>query len=366
MKVFALHNGCETNLYDSERAKLLMLSDENILSTKKEDADVIIFHACTFAQHKEDESERIVEGLLKTTSKKIIVSGCYLRKDVIDDRVSYIKNENLPAHIAQLNATQEEKKLKQKKGIQLLPYVQISRGCYGNCTFCSIKSVKGSHKSRPIKEILDDIEERQHYDTIKLVGDEDAGYGRDIGISLKVLIEEIVNRFPKMKIKLGSLNAKILKRFTLDELAIFAHENVVGNIHIPIQSASNKILNAMSRGYSIEEYTSIYDVLKQLGVKNISADIISGFPGEDEYDHEMNLNFISNRAFSFMEAFVYHERKGTVAAEMEQVDFAIRERRTSEIIVKYLKGYSYWNNIPYELLLKQTPVFHTNINFKNK
>ena len=80
----------------------------------------------------------------------------------------------------------------------------------------------------------------------------------------------------------------------------------------------------------------------------------------------MNLDFISANAFNFMEVFVYHERQGTKAAEMEQVDFAIREKRATEVIVKYLKSYSKWNNIPYETLIKQTPVFHTNINFKSK
>ena len=352
MKVFTLHNGCETNLYDSEKAKGLMLSGENALAENRNDADLIVFHVCTFAQHKEDESKNTIEQLLKTTSKNIVVSGCYLDEYITNERISYAKNENLPAHISKLNAVEEAEKQKQKNGAALLPYVQISRGCYGNCTFCSIKSVKGSHK--------------QHHNTIKLVGDEDAGYGRDIGINLKVLIEAIVKRFPKIKIKLGSLNAKILKKFTANELAILAHENVVGNIHIPIQSASNKVLKDMSRGYTIEEYAAIYLTLKQLGVKNISADIISGFPGEDEQDHKMNLDFISANAFNFMEVFVYHERQGTKAAEMEQVDFAIREKRATEVIVKYLKSYSKWNNIPYETLIKQTPVFHTNINFKSK
>lgn len=361
MKVLTIHNGCETNLYDSEKAKSLLLSGENILANDKEDAEVIVFHACTFTQQKEEETKDAVERLLKTTSKKIIVSGCYLKEYVTDKRISYVKNEKLPEHINKLKT--EAEKEEQKRKLALLPFVQISRGCYGNCTFCSIKSVKGSHKSRSINEILNDIEQRQHHDTIKLVGDEDAGYGRDIGINLKFLIDEIVQHYPKLKIKLGSLNAKILKKYTKEELSIFAHENIAGNIHIPIQSASNKVLKNMSRGYTIEEYSKIYLTLKQLGVRNISGDIIIGFPGEDEEDHQKNIDFISANSFNFMEVFVYHERPGTKAAEMEQIDFQIRENRATEIIVKYLKSYSKWNNIPYETLIKHTPIFNTNINF---
>lgn len=362
MKVLVKHNGCETNLYDSEKAKAQLLSHDNVISESNAESDLIVFHACTFSQQKEDETKGMIAELLQQNAKKIIVSGCYLGEYVKDDRISYVKNEALPAFINKLNA--EEETQKQKSNLSLLPFVQISRGCYGSCTFCSIKSVKGSHKSRTLREILSDIEKRQHHGTIKLVSDEDAGYGRDIGSNLKNLIDEIVKHFPNIKIKLGSLNAKILKKYSEAELSVFAHENVVGNIHIPIQSASNKILDKMCRGYTIEEYSKIYSTLKQLGVKNISGDIIVGFPGEDEQDHQKNVRFIIENPFNFMEVFVYNERPGTKAAEMEQIDFPVREKRATEILIKYLKSYSEFNGISYKTLIERTPVFNTNINFK--
>lgn len=363
MVVYFIQNGCESNLFDSEKAKSFMLSNENIMCDKSEDADLVVFHACTFTQQKEDEAKGKIKQLLDSDAKHIIVTGCYLNEYINDKRVSFVKDANLLTFIGELQHSTIVIKNNnfKEKDLLLTPFVAISKGCYGNCSFCSIKSVKGSHKSRSIEDILIDIEKRKHHEFVKLVGEEVAGYGRDIGLNLKTLIDEIARRFPRLKIRFGSLNAKILKRFSQKELAIFAYENVTGNIHIPIQSANNDVLKNMNRGYTIEEYLKIYETLTLLGVKNISADIICGFPGEDADAHKQNIEFINNHSFSYMEIFAYQERPGTKAATFKQIDYSIRKQRTIEIIVNYLKSYSKWNNIPYDVLIKTPKVFNTNI-----
>jgi threonylcarbamoyladenosine tRNA methylthiotransferase CDKAL1 len=270
MKIHSIHNGCEVNWADSNAATQVFLKHSDFKYSNKEDADYILFHGCTFTQHKEDETKDIILELLNTTTKKIIISGCFLKEYVQHERVQYIKNEKLPALIDSL---QQEIKIKtvaeQQPKHNLLPFVAISRGCYGNCTFCSIKQAKGSNVSFKIEDILIHIEARQDLDYIKLVGDEVAGYGRDIGLNLKILVDAIIEKFPSIKLKFGSLNCKLLKIYTEAELAIFAYPNIIGNVHIPIQSASNSVLQTMSRGYTIEEYNTIYNALKSLGVANI-------------------------------------------------------------------------------------------------
>jgi MiaB/RimO family radical SAM methylthiotransferase len=363
MKIYTVHNGCEANLYDSEKAKNQFLSDSAATTSTAEEADIVVFHGCTFSQFKEAETKKTIKDLLNTNAKKIIVSGCYLSKYVEDDRINYVKNEELEGYIDKIKT--EERFRREKKNsvpdLNLMPFVSISRGCYGSCTFCSIKKAKGIHKSRPIEEILIDIEVRQHHGFVKLVADETAGYGMDIGINLKTLVDAIVLKFPDLKIKFGSLNVKLLKRFTDEELSVFASKNIGGNIHLPIQSASNRILSLMCRGYTIEEYLNVYHRLKRLGVRNISGDIICGFPGENENDHHANIAFITSNAFSFLEAFAYQERDGTKAAAYDQLDFSIRKKRTIEVIANFVKGYSSRNKIPYTELVKMQRVFNTNI-----
>lgn len=364
MRIHSIHNGCEANWADSDAAKQGFLKDSGFKYSDKENADYIIFHGCTFTQHKEDETKNTILELLNSTTKKIIISGCFLKEYVQHERVQYIKNEKLPAFIESLQQEIKSKAVaEQVPKHSLLPFVAISRGCYGNCTFCSIKQAKGSNVSRKIEEILIDIEARQDLEYIKLVGDEVAGYGREIGLNLKILVDAIIEKFPSIKLKFGSLNCKLLKKYKKEELAIFAYPNVIGNVHIPIQSASNSVLQTMSRGYTIEEYTAIYNTLKSLGVANISADIICGFPGESEEDHKRNLDYIVQNQFEFMEIFAYQERDGTKAATFEQMDYSIRKNRAIQLIVNYIKGYGKWHNLPFNTLVKQQKVFNTNIKF---
>ncbi len=362
MKIHFKQNGCEATLFDSEKIKQRILADCSYESSSEDNADTLVFHSCTFSRQKEEESKQLIQELLSTNAKTIIVSGCFLNQYIKDERIHYIKNGELKDFIEGLKGLDEQEfQAKANTATSLSPVVAISRGCYGNCTFCSIKNAKGKHKSRPIKEILNDIEVRKHHGFIKLVGEEVAGYGMDSGSGLGELFVQIIKEFPDLRIKFGSLNAKLLKRFSVEDLSIFAHPNVSGNVHIPVQSASNKILKAMSRGYTFEEYKAIYEVLRRFGTLRISGDLICGFPGEDEADHQKNLNLFSNYSYDYMQIFMYQERPDTVAAKMKQVDPSVRKRRTAEVIVKYQESYSKWHNISYDQLSKLPSIFNTNI-----
>ncbi len=367
MKIHTIHNGCEVNLADSEQSKLRLLEENNITVTDNQNADCIIFHTCTFTQFKEEETIKTIQNLLNTTDKKIIVSGCFLKEYIKNDRIHYIKNEALK-NTNWANIVQNDVAVLPKSKLALLPFVTISRGCYGNCTFCSIKLAQGANKSRDINDILIDIEARQDLAYIKLVGDEVAGFGKEKGQSLKFLIDAIIKKFPNIKIKLGSLNCKLLNKYTDEELRIFSYPNIISNIHIPIQSASNRVLKLMSRGYTIEEYLTIYNKLKSNGVVNISGDLICGFPTETVEDHQMNMEFIVKHKFEFLEVFAYTEREGTKAATFEQIPYIEREKRAIQLIVKFMKSYCLWHNISISKLTenKSFKIFNTNIKIKTK
>jgi len=363
MKIHTIHNGCEANLADSEQSKIDLIAKNGFELSNKADSDYIIFHSCTFTKLKEEETINTIESLLKSTDKKIIVSGCFLNEYIKNDRIQYVKNEKLPGLDWVGISKKQSHKVIEKKAKTLLPFITISRGCYGNCSFCSIKLAQGNNKSKDLESILKDVELRKDLDYIKLVGDEVAGYGLDKNLSLKILLEIIIEKFPTLKIKLGSLNCKLLKRYSIDELKIFAHPNIIGNIHMPIQSASNRILKLMNRGYTIEEYLEVFNKLKSIGVVKVSGDLICGFPKETEIDHEKNIRFISDNNFEFLEVFAYTEREGTKASTYTQLPNQIREERTIQIIVNFMKSYCNWHNISINDLVKnkQYKIFNTNI-----
>lgn len=358
MKVFSVHNGCESVLYDSEKAKLLLSGIGKVVDSKDK-ADLIIFHVCSFTQQKEEETIKRINSILNESTGKIIVSGCFLKEYVKHERISYVKHQNLQESLLEIK--KEGLVEQNESALNLKPFVAISRGCYGYCSYCSIKKVKGNHISRPIQDILIDIDKRTDHGFVKLVGEEVAGYGIDIGTNLTMLVDEITKQFPKLKVSFGSLNPKLLKEYNSDQLNVFARKNIIGTIHIPIQSANNKILDLMNRDYTVEDFEEIIFKLKVLGVKKTSTDLICGFPGEDEKAHSENISFVQKHDFSFMEIFAFQERSGTKAALLDQVPYAAREKRTVEVIANYLKSYCKWKNITEDELIKLPKMFNTNI-----
>jgi tRNA A37 methylthiotransferase MiaB len=356
-------NGCESVLFDLETVKTTIVDTYGVEIVHFDKAELVFFFGCTFSAQKEAETIQIIEGLLKENAKQIVVSGCYLREYYNDPRVKFVKLANLNIFISGLwnNSKHLESGLQRTK---LSPVVAISHGCFGKCAFCSVKTVKGIHKSRAINEILNDIGLRMtNSRMVKLVAEEVAGFGIDCGLSLKVLVDRIIAQYPDIELKFGSLNPRLLSRFSYEELAIFAYPAVIGNIHIPIQSASNRILSLMQRGYTGEEFRQVYSSLKELGVKAISTDIICGFPTEETGDHNMNIDLLQELPFEFVQIFAYQERPGTLAAEMEQIEVNIREYRTTELISYFLKHYAARNSLSLEQLILDPRVFNTNINF---
>ncbi|MDR2410217.1 MAG: radical SAM protein [Bacteroidales bacterium] len=356
MTFYITHNGCEPTLFDASRIKQV-LTKEGFICSSEEQAHIIIFLCCTFTIQKENETNELILRY-KNQHKTIIVTGCFLQKENLSGKVKYIKLKNLLPFLT------HNEKIENMRDVKI-PLVKISEGCTGKCSFCSIKNVKGKHCSIVPREIMQQIEFLyENYNEIKLVGQDIAAYGTDIGISLYSLLADILTTFPTIKIELGSLNPRQLKEFKKKELEILASERIIGNILIPVQSASNRILKQMQREYTIEDFQNLYNTLHNWGIRNISTDIIAGFPNETEEDHLLNLKFLSDKYFSFAEIFMYETRPNTLASKMEQIPLDIRKKRTSELIVQHINTYSKYNNTEFEYLIENEQIFNTNMVFK--
>lgn len=355
MNFHITHNGCEPTMLETERIKQTLIY-KGFINSDVTNADILIILCCTFTAQKEDETNALILEYEKYNIP-IIITGCFLQIENFEGKVKYIKLKNLLSFLVEDTTFSNVQQ-------NAIPFVKISEGCTSNCSFCSIKYVKGKHKSVPQDEIIQQIRLlSDNYETIKLVGQDVAAYGIDIDNSLFALLSQILNTFPKIKIQLGSLNPKHLYLSSKKDLSVLAYERITGNIHIPVQSASNEILKQMRREYTIEEYQELYNTLRSIGINNISTDIIAGFPGECEDDHLLNLKLLSENYFSFAEIFMYEVRPKTVAAQMEQILIDVKKRRTNELIVQLLETYSKSRNIDFIELIKSEQIFNTNINF---
>lgn len=331
-----------------------------------EDPDILIFLGCTFTRQKEKELEELVAARLNEFSSSIlIVSGCYLQQSLSSDRVFYIRSGEVVDFIRKrfdANKAFGEDHVKETNGV-----INIAEGCLSNCSYCSIKNVRGNLVSRPVAKIIADTETalNQGHVIIKLTGQEVCAYGKDINSSLPKLLNEIWARFPEVKIEYGSMNPKWLKSYSINELGIFADERVQGNIHIPLQSASDRILEMMRRGYTFAEYCALYERFVASGVTKISTDVISGFPSETKKEHEFTLEAVSRFRYTFMQIFAYDERPGTDAKSYEgSIPRPVRIERALDVLAQYVVSYGRNFGISEEDIISGNSEIPFNTNFR--
>ncbi|MCL2491396.1 MAG: tRNA (N6-isopentenyl adenosine(37)-C2)-methylthiotransferase MiaB [Coriobacteriia bacterium] len=214
-------------------------------------------------------------------------------------------------------------------------WLPITTGCNNYCTYCVVPYVRGKEKSRMLETIVDDA--KQMVDAgvkeITLLGQNVNSYGRD-------LYGE--PRFADLldKIALGGISrlgfaTSHPKDLNDDTIAMMArHDNILDYLHLPVQSGSTAILEAMNRRYSKEQYLELIDRVREVmpGIA-LSTDIIVGFPGESEDDFEDTLEVVRAAQFSSAFTFIYSPREGTPAATLEgQVPDAVSQRRFERLV----------------------------------
>jgi tRNA-2-methylthio-N6-dimethylallyladenosine synthase len=231
-------------------------------------------------------------------------------------------------------------------------FVSITRGCDNMCTFCVVPFTRGRERSRDPQSILEEVNElwEKGFKEITLLGqnvDSYLWYGGGLkkdfdkastmqkatAVDFSNLLEMVALAQPKMRIRFSTSNPQDM---TLDVIRTMAkHRNICDHIHLPVQSGSNRILKAMNRLHTIEEYFKLIDNIRTI-IPNcgISQDIIAGFPTETEEDHQDTLKALDYVKYDFGYMYMYSERPGTMAGRKMEDDVpeATKKRRLSEII----------------------------------
>jgi len=210
-------------------------------------------------------------------------------------------------------------------------YVTIMQGCDHFCSFCIVPFVRGREKSRPSQEIIEEVKHLagMGLKEVCLLGQNVNGYGRGLKeeISFAELLERINNVEGIERIRFTTSHPKDLSRELIQ--AFSRLPKLCEHIHLPFQSGSNKILKAMHRGYTKESYIEKIDHLKKVCPSiAVTADVIVGFPGEEEEDFEQTLDLLRLVRFDDLFSFKYSTRKGTRAAQFEdKVEEKVKQER---------------------------------------
>lgn len=213
-------------------------------------------------------------------------------------------------------------------------FVSVMRGCDNMCTFCVVPFTRGRERSRPFESVLDEIKllSDQGFREVTLLGQNVNSYNHE-GRNFAELMYQCSTIDPEMRIRFSTSHPKDFP----DEFLHVMQErhNVCNYIHIPIQSGNNEVLERMRRPYTREAYLELIDKMRAMipGV-SLSTDIIAGFCGETESQHQDTLDIMEQVQYDMAYMFAYSERERTLAQRKfkDDVPEEIKKRRLSEII----------------------------------
>jgi threonylcarbamoyladenosine tRNA methylthiotransferase MtaB len=205
------------------------------------------------------------------------------------------------------------------EGNHTRPTLKIQDGCNSRCSFCVIPFVRGKSRSLPPQTVISEIQRLADsgFREIVLSGINLGTYGRDLAprVEFLDLLRRILDESPVQRLRISSIEPLDVTRDLIDFFA--SNNRIAPHFHMPLQSASDRILAAMHRWYRVEHYARRVELIQdRLPNAAIGADVITGFPGESEADHAATLDFISARPFTYLHVFSYSPRPGTKAASL--------------------------------------------------
>lgn len=221
------------------------------------------------------------------------------------------------------------------EGNHTRPTLKIQDGCNSRCSFCIIPFVRGKSRSLSPESVLREVRKLAEagYLEIVLSGINLGSYGRDLNprVEFLDLLRRILGETEVQSLRLSSIEPLDVNQDLIDLFA--SSDRVARHFHMPLQSASDRILAAMHRWYRADHYSRRVEMIRDcLPDAAIGADVITGFPGETEADHAATLRFIEERPFTYLHVFSYSQRPSTKAAQLPwQVPGHVIKRRAREL-----------------------------------
>ena len=377
-KLFIESYGCQMNMNDSEIVASILAEQGYNTTQFLEEADLVLVNTCSIREKAETTVRKRLQkyNAVKKINKnmKVGVLGCmaerlkekFLEEEKIVDLVvgpdAYRDLPNLLAEIEEgrdavnvilsKDETYGDVSPVRLNSNGVTAFVSITRGCDNMCTFCVVPFTRGRERSRDPKSILEEIQSMvdKNFKEITLLGQNvdsflwfGGGLKKDLNkasemaqataVDFAQLLDMCATRFPKTRFRFATSNPQDMSLDVIHTMA--KHRNICKYLHLPVQSGSNKMLKAMNRQHTREEYKTLVDnIFKIIPEMSLSQDMIVGFCGETEEDHQDTLELMEYVKYDFGFMFTYSERPGTLAAKkmVDDVSHKVKKRRLQEII----------------------------------
>lgn len=359
--------GCQMNVHDSERISGL-LEDAGLARAEAESgsamgggADVVVFNTCAVRENADNRLYGNLGHMARVKAEhpgmQIAVGGCMAQKDrdLILQKAPWVDVVFGTHNVGSLPRLLERARVEHEAQVEIVealetfpsnlpsrresPYsawVSVSVGCNNTCTFCIVPALRGKETDRRPDDILAEIEMlvSQGVQEITLLGQNVNAYGVEFGDR---------QAFAKLLSACGTITGLERVRFTSPHPKDFTDDvieamattpNVMPQLHMPLQSGSDRVLKAMRRSYRSQRYLGILERVREaMPHAAITTDIIVGFPGETDQDFEATMEVVARSRFSAAFTFQYSQRPGTPAATMpDQVPKQVTQARYERLV----------------------------------
>jgi tRNA-2-methylthio-N6-dimethylallyladenosine synthase len=348
--------GCQMNVHDSEHICGVLEASGYTRAPSISEAELVVFNTCCVRQSAEDRVWGNLGALPRADGSKRVVAvcGCMAERHGVEimrrspvvnlvfgmdalARLPELVIRSLQAPICDLGDVKRARIdcLPDSRASSVQAWVPVSHGCDNGCAYCVVPAVRGPERSRPPGEIVDEVRRLGAAGVVEIIllGQNVNSYGRDLpgSASFACLLETVAGVDGIRRVKFETSHPRDLSDDILDVMS--GVPEVCEYLHLPVQSGSNRVLEAMRRGYTREYYSELASRAREkVPGLTLTTDIIVGFPCETEQDFAATMHLVSTVEFEAAYTFIYSAREGTTAAGMPgEVADETKHRRFNEL-----------------------------------
>lgn len=359
MKKAALHNlGCKVNAYETEAMQQILEGAGYEIVPFSAYADVYVINTCSVTNMADRKSRQMLHRAKKLNPDAIVVgAGCYVQtkeaQALLDDAIDIVIGNNKKHELLQLLEKYEQSHTRTKSIADInhekqeyeelfltrtaehtRAFIKVQDGCNQFCSYCIIPFARGRVRSRDAKDVLAEIRRlaENGYQEVVLTGIHLSSYGVDTNDNLLHLIEQVHEIEGIKRIRLGSLEPRIVTEAFAKRLSELP--KICPHFHLSLQSGCDATLIRMNRRYDTAEYERGCEILrKYFRHPAITTDVIVGFPGETDAEFETTKAYLEHIHFYEMHIFQYSRREGTKAAVMpQQIPESVKKQRSETLL----------------------------------
>ena len=353
--------GCKVNQYETGTLRQSFIKNSYEIVEFDKKAEIYIINTCAVTGEAERKSKQMIRKAARLNPRAtIVVTGCAVQsnlpeikgyknvslivgnkdKENIFDIINQIPLAEEGPHIfnsppEEINDYIESKCISSSSRIRKM--IKIQDGCNQFCSYCIIPYLRGRARSRPVKQILSEIDYLAHRNCkeVILLGINLGSYGSDLK-SNRTNLADIIRKINSIsnieRIRLSSIELPYIDESLIKAFQYFP--KLCHHLHIPLQSGDNRMLSLMNRKYTSEQYSETINLLKrEIPDIAITTDIIAGFPGEDDEAFQNTLNLVKKMGISKMHIFPYSRRRFNLASFLpDKVDEKVTKNRSEQLI----------------------------------